>query len=160
MKKFFFMSLALIGAALCLFTGCRSDPTHGKSPAPSAITEKIQKEITFPEMLEVKSDRLSKYYTLPEGTKTESSSVYISSSSASACEVAVFKAGDSAGAEQIKKAVDARAKQKADVFQNYGTPQEYKNIQDCVIEVKGAYVFFAVSPDSTKARSLFDGFFS
>lgn len=159
MKRFLLRILILCTAALCLFSACSADPTHGKSPDPAAITAKIQKEIRFPEMLEVKPDRLSKYYTIPQDVKLDSLSVFISSSSASASEVAVFKAGDSADTKKIKQAVDARVKQKAGVFQDYGAPQEYKDIQDCVVEIKGPYVFLAVCPDSAKARSIFDEFF-
>ena len=150
--------LLLCCAILLLTSGCSGDPTHGKRPDPAAITARLQQEMKFPEMLEVKADRLSKYYTLPDG-EVDSASVWLCSSSASSDEIAVFKAKSTAGAQKIKEAAQARKAQKAGVFENYGAPQEYSNIENCVLETKGPYVFFAVTGDSAKARSVIDSFF-
>lgn len=156
--KLFYRALAICTCTLLLCTACAQDPTHGKNPDPAAVTAQLQKDMKFPEMLEVNADKLSKYYTIPDNT-VENCSVYLCSSAASADEIAVFRAKSPNDADKIKAAVKDRIDQKAAVFQNYGKPQEYSYIQNCVLESKGKYVFFAVTSDSTKARNTFDGFF-
>lgn len=158
MKSLKCVALILCAAAILLNAGCSSDPTHGKKPDPAAITAQVQKEMKFPEMLEIKADRLSKYYTMPSGS-VDSFSLYLCSSAASADEIAVFKAKTNEDAAKIKTAVQARIDQKSGVFQNYGKPTEYSDIQSCVLETKGPYVLFAVTDDNTKAKSIIDGFF-
>ncbi|HEX3027279.1 MAG TPA: DUF4358 domain-containing protein [Clostridia bacterium] len=151
---------AILCAAILLLTfGCSSDPTHGKKPKPSEIVSKIQKDIKFPEMLSVKQERLSRYYSVSSGL-LDDFSVSICSSAASSSEVAVFKGKTTADAVKIKDAVNKRLDQKKGVFENYGEPQEYSNLKNCVVDTKGPYVFFAVCGDSAKARSDFNSFFN
>jgi hypothetical protein len=155
-------SAAILAAAILLFTaGCSNNNNSSastKTPEPSAITTKLQSDMKFPEMIEVKSDRLSKYYSVDADT-VKASSVFICSSSASADEIAVFEGNSAADADKIKAAVQKRIDKKSDTFKNYGQPQEYTDIQNCVLEIKGSYVLFAVTSDSDKARQTMESFF-
>lgn len=155
------VAIILCAATMLIVAGC-SNGTTGKtslkSPAPSAVTTKLQSEMKFPEMIEVKSERLSKYYTIPSGT-VKQSSVYICSSSASADEIAVFKTDSAADADKVKAAVQKRVDNKTTMFADYGQPQETSDIKDCVLETKGSYVLFAITSDSSKARKIMDSCF-
>lgn len=149
----------LCAAALLLSAGCSGAKTPAKTPVPSEITSKLQSEIKFPEMVEITNKRLTRYYSID--TKTvKAFSVYICSSSASADEIAVFEASNKADAEKIKTAVQARINAKIAVFQNYGKPQEYSNIKNCVFETEGNYVLFAVTDDNSKAKKTMESFFN
>jgi hypothetical protein len=86
-------------------------------------------------------------------------SAYVCTSSASADEIAVIEGNSAADADKIKAAVQARIDQKSAMFKNYGQPQEYSDIENCVFETKGSYVLFAVTSDSGKARKIMESFF-
>lgn len=158
MKLLHQVAIILCAATMLTMAGCSNSNASLKSPAPSAVTAKLQSEMKFPEMIEVKSERLSKYYTIPSGT-VKQSSVYICSSSASADEIAVFEADSTADADKVKAAVQKRIDSKTAIFADYGEPQEASDIKDCVLETKGSYVLFAITSDSSKARKIMENCF-
>ena len=149
---------AILCAAALLFTAGCSKPASKTPPEPSVITAKLQSDMKFPEMMEKNDTWLAKYYTMPSKT-VKAFSVYICSSSASADEIAVIEGNSADDADKIKAAVQSRIDQKSAMFKNYGQPQEYTDITNCVLETKGAYVLFAVTNDSTKARKIMESFF-
>ena len=150
-------AIILCAAALLFSAGCSKQPAK-TPPAPAAITAKLQSDMKFPEMMEKNSAWLTKQYSMPANT-VKAFSVYICSSSASADEIAVIQGNSAGDADKIKAAVQSRIDQKSAMFKNYGQPQEYTDITNCVLEIKGAYVLFAVTNDSTKARKIMENFF-
>lgn len=152
---------AVLGAAIIMvtvFTGCGTKKDTTKTPDPAAITAKLQSEIKFPEMIGIKKERLTKYYKVP-GESVKDFSAYVCSSSASADEIAVFKAANASDAAKIETAVESRKNMKADEYQKYGKPQECANIKDCVLETKGNYVVFAITSDNKNAQKIVESFF-
>lgn len=160
--KLFKIAAASICAVLVMASaGCAgksAGSASAKTPAPSEVTTKIMSDVKFPEMIEVSRDRLSKYYTV-EDSAVKEMSVFVCSSSASSAEVAVFEAAKDSDVDAIKAAVQTRIDDKKDVFENYGAPEEFDHIKNCVFETKGNYVILIVSPDNKTAKSTMESFF-
>lgn len=158
MKLFKIAAAALCAVLVLASAGCAGKSASAKTPVPSEVTTKIMNDVKFPEMVEVTKDRLSKYYTI-EDSAVKEMSVFVCSSSASSAEVAVFEAAKDSDVNAIKTAVQTRIDDKKDVFENYGAPEEFDHIKNCVFETKGNYVILIVSPDNKTAKKTMENFF-
>lgn len=97
---------------------------------------------------------LRRYPTL-DLTKVESYQVYVSGSMGTAEELALFKAKSSDDMQHIRDAVDRRIEDLQISFEDY-RPEEMSKIEDAVIVEKGDYLLFAIVPESTAIRGLFE----
>lgn len=143
---------------LLVAQGCSNNSANGKNPEPSAITKEVIGKVKFAEMLEVKSERLKKFYPEVTAETYEKMSLYMCSSAATADEVAVFKAKKDADLKTIEDAIKNRMQQRAATYESYN-PTEYNKLKNYVLETKGHYVFVAVCVKPDEARTVFDGFF-
>lgn len=136
-------------------SGCsKSSNLVLKTPEVSKIEEMVMKDIDIADMIKLDDKKLERVYKI-KADEIEGYFVYVSTSNIKADEVAVFKAKDASGAENIKAKIADRMVQLGTSFKDY-LPEQYNLIEKYTLEVKGNYIFLAVSKDGEKIKALFD----
>lgn len=145
--------LVFIAAVLPGCGGLAEDMAPGEDIAldVAACAATLLEEINFQDSLEAISDEMiAVIYQIPAGDVLEQR-VYLSTG-ATAEEIAVFEAADTAAAQRIESAVWQRiADQKAN-FEDY-LPAEMPRLEDPFIFVRGRYVVLCVSDHNEKAKA-------
>lgn len=80
--------------------------------------------------------------------------LYTSTSTMGVDEILVVKMKDNAQAGDLQASIEKRVETQLNNFDGYGVEQ-CQLLDDCIIKVKGNYVFFAVSPDATAIQKAF-----
>lgn len=104
------------------------------------------------ELIELPDKVLSDYYNLPEGI--EEYRIYVSSSSATASEFAVFKCKDDNAVKDMLASISKRMEEQIENYQDY-RPDEFYRLQNAVITNEGNYVMFAVADNADALKKLF-----
>ncbi|MCI8441596.1 MAG: DUF4358 domain-containing protein [Provencibacterium sp.] len=140
-----------------LFVGCSERESGQEEIDLSAAAQSALSEAGFSEELVALDENtiLRRYPTL-DLTKVESYEVYVSGSMGTAEELGLFKAKSSGDLKDIRAAVDRRIEDLKLNFEDY-RPDEMPKIEDAVIVEKGSYLLFAIVPESTAVRELFEG---
>lgn len=171
MKKSTIIISLIAAAALSLsLTACSSGETssaadsgssvqseasaENTASAPSDITAKIQADIKFPSMAEIKSDRMSDYYDF-DAEKIESFSAFICGSGAYPDELAVFKLKSADDTAALKTVLEGRVELQTKTFENY-TPDEMYKIDGKNVVVSGQYVALIICSDNSAATAVFN----
>lgn len=159
MKKFATITALLLCAAM--MTGCSNGNTSGFDGASSvsekSITERtseVLSTVNLPEMSEVTADKLPIYYKIAEEDVTEFSA-YVAGAGAYPDEFGIFVAVDAAKAEEIKTKLEERIEKQMNTYRDYSPDEMYK-FDDCVVEVDGKTVIFAVTDDNDTAEDILD----
>lgn len=153
--------LAAVGAALLLTFSLLCSGCSGQQAASeidlAAVAQSALSDAGYSEELVALDDStiLRRYPTL-DLQKVEGYEVYVSGSMATAEELALFKAKSSGDLQHIREAVERRIEDMQISFEDY-RPEEMPKIEDAVIIEKGDYLLFAVVPESTAIRELFEG---
>lgn len=148
----------IIAAALCclmLFmtlTGCGSSK---KTLDLDAFSKDALSKGSFNDELIPLSDKVvADYYDLSfDGL--EAYRVYVSSSSATASEFAVFKCSGEAALKAAKAAVEMRIADQISNYENY-RPDEKFRLDNALIETSGNYLLFVVSDNNETIQKLFN----
>ena len=69
----------------------------------------------------------------------------------------IVKLSDNSQQEQVRKAAQRRIDTQKTTFEGYGVEQFEMLTSNSVIEVRGNYVLFVVSPNSAEVRKAFLG---
>lgn len=159
MKKFATITALLLCAAM--MTGCAGGDTSSASDssaidaAEKSVTEKtaeVLSTVALPEMSEVTADKLPMYYKIAEEDVTEFSA-YVAGAGAYPDEFGIFVAVDEAKAEEIKTKLEERVDKQMNTYRDYSPDEMYK-FDDCVVEVDGNTVIFAVTDDNETAKDI------
>ncbi len=160
----FKMTIAALTMASLLLTGCSgneaNDTTESTSNSEAAVSERTPTEkaeellgaVTFPEMVEVTSDKLLAYYGIDNADVTEMSA-YRVGSGAFPDQFGIFVSPDAEAAERVKTAVETYVEGERADFADY-TPNEMYKFDDCFIEINGNTVIYAVCADNAKAEDI------
>lgn len=151
MKKIF----AFITAAMLMlsFSACGSS----KQPDTDEVKKQLLSDIEFTDMEEIDKGNFDTFYNI-DMDKIESFSASYAGSGGSADEVAVFKTKSSSDASAVKDMLNKRVEKRSKDFAGYA-PDEEEKIKNSVVKVKGNYVLFCISPDSSKATKIFEDSF-
>lgn len=146
MKRF----AAFVLCMAVLLCGCGS---KAKDIDVAAFADSVAEKVDFgDELLAVPEKIVSDYYTLPEGI--ESFKIYVSATSATASELAVFKCKDANALKEVKSAVESRVAEQTASYENY-RPDEKFRLDNAVILTEGNYLVFAVSNDNKAVEKMF-----
>ena len=150
MKK----NIAVMLCCLMLFfviTGCASSK---KALDMDAFSKEVLSKGSFGDELILLSDKVvADYYDLSfDGL--EEYRVYVSSSSATASEFAVFKCDSDAALKSAKTAVEARISDQITNYENY-RPDEKFRLDNALVETNGNYLLFVVSDNNAAIQNLF-----
>lgn len=145
-------------AALCclilltMFAGCGSSK---KTLDMDAFSKDALSKGSFNDELILLSDKVvADYYDLSfDGL--EEYRVYVSSSSATASEFAVFKCSSDAAIKSAKSAVEARISDQVSNYENY-RPDEKFRLENALVETNGDYLLFVVSDNNATIQNLFN----
>lgn len=149
------ISLLILSIILALtFSACS---TGTKEPAVTDIMKEIRSNIDLPDMAEIAKDRISGYYEI-DASLIEEVEYIIAGSGVTADEIMVIKMQNTESVEAVLDEMEARKMQIADLFSTYN-PDEMTKVNDCVIESKDKYVFFAICNDNAMAKSIFENAF-
>lgn len=143
--------LALLTAALALAVmagGCSSRGEKDIDPAEAAaaIVEQVDMKDN---LMEAKGDVALAYYAMDN--KVKSYSVYVSSSGATAEEVAVLRVGSAGDADHAKQIIQTRVDTQSAMFENY-QPGEMVKLGAPVIETRGNVVYLVICDDPQQAK--------
>ena len=68
-------------------------------------------------------------------------------------EIGLFKCTNDEAAARVKAAADERVKSQRTAYESYA-PAEMPKLDDAIVTLKGVYVFYIVSADSSKAQAV------
>lgn len=148
MKRILTLIFSILAISV-MFVSC-----GGESPTidVEAAADALLANITFEDDMTL-LDNSMLTTTYPE-LKTEDvvkSKVY-TSLAATTEEIAAFEAKDTAGADRIEAAMNARVTAQKELYESYA-PEEAARVQKAVIVKKGNYVLFCVAGDPAKAEA-------
>ncbi len=153
--------IAVLIAASSMLTGCVNIDTSSDSSSGSGSSEgksvsektaELLDTVEFPEMVEVKSDKLSVYYDIDEDDLKEFSA-YVCGSGAMPDEFGIFVANDADDASDIKEDLEERIESQRSTYEDY-TPAEMYKIEDSFVEVSGNTVIYAICADNSTAKDI------
>lgn len=125
-----------------------------KTPEVSQIEERVMKNIDTTDMIKLDDKKLERVYGI-KADEIEGFFIYVSTSNIKADEIAVFRAKDSNGIENIKAKIADRMVQLGTSFKDY-LPEQYSVIEKRTLEVKGNYIFLVVSKNGAEIKKSFD----
>lgn len=151
MKKFAAITLCCL-MLWTILAGCGSSK---KALDLDAFSKDVLAKGSFNDELILLSDKvIADYYDLSfDGL--EDYRVYVSSSSATASEFAIFKCSSDAALKSAKTVVEARITDQISNYENY-RPDEKFRLENALIETNGSYLLFVVSDDNATIQNIFN----
>ena len=150
MKK---LLCAFFCTALLLLTSCGGDSQ--KTMDMTAFSESVLSSVEYDDELISLSDKVAGNYYDLEIDGLEGYVIFVSSTSATTNELAVFHCADSSALEATKSAVEARMKDQREAYENY-IPDELLRLDNALVKTSGNYLLFSVSDDNETVEKLFD----
>lgn len=151
MKKIFLLTLLLL--LLVGLMACNSVSADLSNVSAAKMADSVKESITFvDDMFNIKNDMVPDFYNLPDGV-TELK-VFMSSSGATAEELAIFKCDNAETAEAVVKACEKRIEALKEKFEDY-IPDELIKIENAVIEKRDVFVMFVCADSTEQAEEIF-----
>jgi hypothetical protein len=145
---FFLLVLSIFVSAVA---GCRSEV---KEVDLAAMSKELLDSGAFTDLLSaVDTETAATLYGLDVGD-VKSCTVYCGTG-ATAEEIALFLAADTAAAGRIKTAADARIQHQITAYESY-VPAEVPKLEAALVRQTGPYVFCVVSADTDAAKAVVD----
>ena len=113
-------------------------------------------QIEMSSLAEVGSDRLAMYLDT-DIDKIDAFSMYICGSGGFADEVGIFRMKSADDCSALVDLINDRIEKRKTDFEDYN-PDEAEKLGNAVVGSKGNYVYYAVTPDSSKAEQIFKDF--
>lgn len=145
---------AAVLAMVFLFLLFGNNPVSNADPA--AVETAVTAQIEMTNMLKADNQMVKRLYGLDPNT-FESCVLYYPTTNMQAEELLIIKLSDTAQAEGIKAAIEARLETQKASFDGYGIEQYDMLTNNAVVEVRGNYVLFVVNAASAQAREAFLG---
>ena len=146
--------LATIALALMLLLAACGGGSSEKTLDIAAFTQSVLDSVEYDdELIELSENALPHYYTLPDGV--EEYKIYVSATSGTTNELAVFKCKDSSAVTAVKDAVETRIDTQRTNYENY-VPAEIGRLDEALVKTSGNYVLFSVSYSNDVVEKLFD----
>ena len=123
---------------------------------PQDVEAAVTAVMDMSEMLPGDNQLIKRFYGL-DPAQFESCILYYPTTNMMAEELLIVKLSDNAQQEQVRKAAQRRIDTQKTTFEGYGVEQFEMLTSNSVIEVRGNYVLFVVSPNSAEVRKAFLG---
>ena len=150
MKK----TISLLLALCCLFavlTGCGGSK---KTMEPRAFVDDVLANANFTDSLnQLSDDVVAQYYGVDSADYT--SAIAYGGTAATAEQIAVFEAKDSAAAERILSALQTFVAEKVEAYKSYG-PAAAMSLENAPVKIIGNCVVAVVCADSDSAVKVVD----
>lgn len=154
MKRTFVMIFSIV-MCLSVMVGCSSSDKE-KVIDTTGLVNDVMENVKFKDDL-IKIDTDDILYNLYDLNRDEikSYTVYVSSTGATAEEIAVFEAKNKMDAEKVLSAVKERVDDLRFGFEGY-VPEEILSIDNAVIKQEGKYVMLGIGNDYETINEIFD----
>ena len=150
MKKTVAFLLAIVCLA-ALLTGCGSSK---KTMEPRAFVDDVLANANFTDSLnQLSDDVVAQYYGVDSADYT--SAIAYGGTAATAEQIAVFEAKDSAAAERILSALQTFVAEKVEAYKSYG-PAAAMSLENAPVKIIGNCVVAVVCADSDSALKVVD----
>lgn len=150
MKKTVAILLAIVCLA-ALLTGCGGSK---KTMEPRAFVDDVLANVNFTDSLnQLSDDVVAQYYGVDSADYT--SAIAYGGTAATAEQIAVFEAKDSAAAERILSALQTFVAEKVEAYKSYG-PAAAMSLENAPVKIIGNCVVAVVCADSDSALKVVD----
>ena len=150
MKKTVAFLLAIVCLA-ALLTGCGGSK---KTMEPRAFVDDVLANANFTDSLnQLSDDVVAQYYGVDSADYT--SAIAYGGTAATAEQIAVFEAKDSAAAERILSALQTFVAEKVEAYKSYG-PAAAMSLDNAPVKIIGNCVVAVVCADSDSAAKIVD----
>ena len=150
MKKTVAFLLAIVCLA-ALLTGCGGSK---KTMEPRAFVDDVLANANFTDSLnQLSDDVVAQYYGVDSADYT--SAIAYGGTAATAEQIAVFEAKDSAAAERILSALQTFVAEKVEAYKSYG-PAAAMSLENAPVKIIGNCVVAVVCADSDSAAKIVD----
>ena len=150
MKKTVAFLLAIVCLA-ALLTGCGGSK---KTMKPRAFVDDVLANANFTDSLnQLSDDVVAQYYGVDSADYT--SAIAYGGTAATAEQIAVFEAKDSAAAERILSALQTFVAEKVEAYKSYG-PAAAMSLENAPVKIIGNCVVAVVCADSDSALKVVD----
>ena len=150
MKKTVAFLLAIVCLA-ALLTGCGGSK---KTMEPRAFVDHVLANANFTDSLnQLSDDVVAQYYGVDSADYT--SAIAYGGTAATAEQIAVFEAKDSAAAERILSALQTFVAEKVEAYKSYG-PAAAMSLENAPVKIIGNCVVAVVCADSDSALKVVD----
>ena len=150
MKKTVAFLLAIVYLA-ALLTGCGGSK---KTMEPRAFVDDVLANANFTDSLnQLSDDVVAQYYGVDSADYT--SAIAYGGTAATAEQIAVFEAKDSAAAERILSALQTFVAEKVEAYKSYG-PAAAMSLENAPVKIIGNCVVAVVCADSDSAAKIVD----
>ena len=150
MKKTVAFLLAIVCLA-ALLTGCGGSK---KTMEPRAFVDDVLANANFTDSLnQLSDDVVAQYYGVDSADYT--SAIAYGGTAATAEQIAVFEAKDSAAAERILSALQTSVAEKVEAYKSYG-PAAAMSLENAPVKIIGNCVVAVVCADSDSALKVVD----
>ena len=150
MKKTVAFLLAIVCLA-ALLTGCGGSK---KTMEPRAFVDDVLANANFTDSLnQLSDDVVAQYYGVDSADYT--SAIAYGGTAATAEQIAVFEAKDSAAAERILSALQTFVAEKVEAYKSYG-PATAMSLENAPVKIIGNCVVAVVCADSDSALKVVD----
>ena len=150
MKKTVAFLLAIVCLA-ALLTGCGGSK---KTMEPRAFVDDVLANANFTDSLnQLSDDMVAQYYGVDSADYT--SAIAYGGTAATAEQIAVFEAKDSAAAERILSALQTFVAEKVEAYKSYG-PAAAMSLENAPVKIIGNCVVAVVCADSDSALKVVD----
>lgn len=150
MKKTVAFLLAIVCLA-ALLTGCGGSK---KTMEPRAFVDDVLANANFADSLnQLSDDVVAQYYGVDSADYT--SAIAYGGTAATAEQIAVFEAKDSAAAERILSALQTFVAEKVEAYKSYG-PAAAMSLENAPVKIIGNCVVAVVCADSDSAAKVVD----
>ena len=150
MKKTVAFLLAIVYLA-ALLTGCGGTK---KTMEPRAFVDDVLANANFTDSLnQLSDDVVAQYYGVDSADYT--SAIAYGGTAATAEQIAVFEAKDSAAAERILSALQTFVAEKVEAYKSYG-PAAAMSLENAPVKIIGNCVVAVVCADSDSAAKIVD----
>ena len=151
MKK---LITVLLAVSLLILAGC-----GGKSDAKTLDLEKftadVLKTVEYDdELIALSEKNVSNYYKKLPASGVAAYKIYVSATSGTTNELAVFQCESADAVSAVKEAVEARLQMQRENYENY-IPAEVSRLDEALIKTSGNYVLLSVSPDNDAVDAAF-----
>lgn len=126
----------------------------GSKRAFSEVSKALSSVLDSKELVQMDDQMLKRNYGL-NSADYKGVLYYSSPSSISAAEVLVIQVKNDAQIENVTNAIAQRKAQRIEDFDSY-LPEQVKLLEDSQENIRGRYIFFAVSSKASEYRSAFD----
>lgn len=143
---------AAVLAVVFLFVLFGSNPVSSADPA--AVEAAVTARIEMTNMLKADNQMVKRLYGL-DPAAYDSCVLYYPTTNMQAEELLIIKLADTAQAEAVEAAIEARLETQKASFDGYGIEQYDMLTNNAVVEVRGNFVLFVVNAASAQARQAF-----